>query len=119
MISSYNQSNRIHAILITRLKTPTLKFVLPCLQYLSRIQCAIFNSCMSMKKKWIEIESFYFVAVITTSQVPPFLKQISTMSDTILLFKEDKNPVVILKDVSTMIRLSIEFRCHLEWLNFS
>ncbi len=52
--------------------------------------------------------------MITTSQVPPFLKQISTMSDTILLFKEDKNPVVILKDVSTMIRLSIEFRCHLE-----
>jgi hypothetical protein len=35
-----------------------------------------------------------------TSQVPPFLKQISTMSDTILLFKEDKNPVAVIKDVS-------------------
>jgi hypothetical protein len=35
-----------------------------------------------------------------TSQVPSFLNQISTMSDTVLLFKEDKNPVVVLKDVS-------------------
>jgi hypothetical protein len=25
------------------------------------------------------------------------------MSDTVLLFKEDKNPVVVIKDVSTMI----------------
>ena len=35
-----------------------------------------------------------------TSQVPTFLRQISTMSDTILLFKEDKNPIAIIKDVN-------------------
>ncbi|UJR27849.1 hypothetical protein I4U23_009114 [Adineta vaga] len=81
LISSYNQSNQVHAILITRQKTPTLKFVIPCLQHISRIQCAVFNS-----------------SVILTNQLPSFLKQISTMSDTILLFKEDKNPVVIIKE---------------------
>jgi hypothetical protein len=40
--------------------------------------------------------------VIATSQVPPFLKQISTMSDTVLLFKEDKTPVVVIKEVGTI-----------------
>ncbi|CAF5076831.1 unnamed protein product, partial [Rotaria magnacalcarata] len=44
MITSYNKSNRLHALLITKQKTPTLRFVLPCLQYSARIQCALFNS---------------------------------------------------------------------------
>ncbi|CAF1321831.1 unnamed protein product [Adineta steineri] len=81
LISLYNQSNRVYAILITRQKTATLKFVIPCLQYIPRIQCALLNS-----------------SVIMNTQLPPFLKQISTMSDTILLFKEDKNPVAVIKD---------------------
>lgn len=102
MISSYNQSNRVHAILITRLKTPTLKFVLPCLQYLSRIQCAIFNSCTYFVENPLEFHPFSLIrlAVIATGQMPAFLKQISPMSDTVLLFKEDPNPAVVIRDVS-------------------
>ncbi len=46
MIASYNQSNRVHALLITNQRKITLKFVIPCLQYSTRIQCAVFNSCM-------------------------------------------------------------------------
>ncbi len=38
-----------------------------------------------------------------TSQVPPFLKQLSPTSDAVLLFKEDKNPVMVIKDVNTPI----------------
>ena len=81
IITSYNQSNRVHAILITKQKTPTLKFVIPCLQYSTRIQCAMFNS-----------------TVIKTDSLPSYLKQ---MSDTILLFKEDSNhPDIVIKDVN-------------------
>ncbi|CAF4540229.1 unnamed protein product [Rotaria sp. Silwood1] len=81
LISSYNETNRVHAILITKQKTPTLKFVIPCLQHLTRIQCAVLNSSMTM-----------------TSEIPSFLKQVSTITDTVLLFKEDKNPIAVLKD---------------------
>ncbi|CAF3546263.1 unnamed protein product [Rotaria sordida] len=81
IISSYNETNRIHAILITKQKTPTLKFVIPCLQHLSRIQCAVLNS-----------------SVIMTNQIPSFLTQVSTITDTVLLFKEDKNPIAVIKD---------------------
>ncbi|CAF1602995.1 unnamed protein product, partial [Rotaria sp. Silwood1] len=82
MIKSYNQSNRVHALLITKQKTPTLKFVIPCLQYLTRIQCALFNS-----------------SLIKSMTLPSFLKQISIISDSILLFKEDINkPELIIKD---------------------
>ena len=35
-----------------------------------------------------------------TSQVPPFLKQISPTSDTVLLFKDDKTPVAVIKDAN-------------------
>ena len=35
-----------------------------------------------------------------TSQMPTFLKQISIISDTVLLFKEDQHPIVIIKDVN-------------------
>lgn len=34
-----------------------------------------------------------------TSQLPAFLKQVSTTSDTVLLFKEDKNPVLVIREV--------------------
>ncbi|CAF1584249.1 unnamed protein product [Adineta ricciae] len=81
LISSYNQTNRVHAILITRQKTPTLKFVVPCLQNILGIQCAVFNS-----------------SVILTSQLPSFLRPISTTSDTVLLFKEEKTPVAVIKE---------------------
>ncbi|CAF2854606.1 unnamed protein product, partial [Rotaria sp. Silwood2] len=82
MIKSYNQSNRVNALLITKQKTPTLKFVIPCLQYSTRIQCALFNSSM-----------------IKTTSLLSFLKQISTISDTVLLFKEDINkPELVIKD---------------------
>lgn len=104
MISSYNQSNRVHAILLTRLKTPTLKFVLPCLQYLSRIQCAIFNSCTYRNENEYYVVFYYILAVIATSQIPAFLKHVSPMSDIVLLFKEDPNPVVVIRDVSRVIR---------------
>ncbi|CAF4314234.1 unnamed protein product, partial [Rotaria socialis] len=82
MITSYNKSNRVHALLITKQKIPTLKFVLPCLQYSARIQCASFNS-----------------SLIKNIPLSSFLKQVSTISDTVLLFKEDsKKPEFILKD---------------------
>ncbi|CAF4365391.1 unnamed protein product, partial [Rotaria sp. Silwood2] len=81
LISSYNETNRIHAILITKQKAPRLKFVIACLQHLSRIQCAVLNSSMIM-----------------TSEIPSFLKQVSTITDTVLLFKEDKNPIAVIKD---------------------
>ncbi|CAF3701786.1 unnamed protein product [Rotaria sordida] len=82
MIKSYNQSNRVHALLITKQKIPTLKFVIPCLQYSTRIQCALFNS-----------------SLIKTTSIPSFLKQISIISDTVLLFKEDINkPEFVIKD---------------------
>lgn len=51
MIASYNQSNRVYALLVTKQKTPTLKFAIPCLQYSIRIQCALFNSCMLTRHK--------------------------------------------------------------------
>jgi hypothetical protein len=43
-----------------------------------------------------------------TSQVPSFLKQISPMSDTVLIFKEDKNPVAVIKDVSEFTLTNIQ-----------
>ncbi|CAF4709932.1 unnamed protein product [Rotaria socialis] len=81
LISSYNKTNRVYAILITKQKAPTLKFVIPCLQQLTRIQCALLNS-----------------SVMMTSQLPSFLKPISTLSDTVLFFKEDKNPIAVIRD---------------------
>jgi len=100
MITSYNQSNRVHALLITKQKKVTLKFVIPCLQYSTRIQCAIFNSCMSIKIL-SEEKFFFWIAVITTDRFPSFLKEVYTMSDTILLFKEDINQAdIVIKDVN-------------------
>ncbi|CAF1624706.1 unnamed protein product [Adineta ricciae] len=82
MLMSYNQSNRVSAILITKQKIPSLKFVLPCLQYQTRIECATFNS-----------------AVIKSNLLPSYLISISRTSDTILLFKEDTTrPEVVIKD---------------------
>lgn len=37
--------------------------------------------------------------MIATSQVPAFLKHISPMSDTVLVFKEEHHPVVVIRDV--------------------
>jgi hypothetical protein len=99
MIASYNQSNRVFALLLTKQKTPTLKFAIPCLQYSIRIQCALFNSCMLKREKYFRFQLLFSIATVTTNQLPPFLKQISTTSDTILLFKEDNNPIVVIKDV--------------------
>jgi len=61
--------------------------------------------CKKEEEELIEILLFFIfilIAVIATSEVPSFLKQISTLSDTILLFKEDKNPVFVIRDVSTI-----------------
>ncbi|CAF5210369.1 unnamed protein product, partial [Rotaria magnacalcarata] len=33
-----------------------------------------------------------------TSQLPSFLKPISTLSDAVLFFKEDKNPIAVIRD---------------------
>ena len=94
LIASYNQSNRVHALLITKQRKPTLKFVIPCLQYSIRIQCAIFNSSR--------------LSMLTPDQFPTYLQQISPLSDTILLFKEDANyPDVVIKDVSRLTRSAI------------
>ncbi|UJR21837.1 hypothetical protein I4U23_024911 [Adineta vaga] len=82
MLTSGKQSNRVHAILITKQKTPSFKFVLPCLQYVTRIECASFSS-----------------SVIKSNSLPSYLKTISKTSDTILLFKEDiHNPEIVIKD---------------------
>ncbi len=108
MISSYNQSNRVHALLITKQKRPTLKFIIPCLQYSTRIQCAVFNSCMSNKNLCFQNSLSFWLAVIKSDQLPSYLKQISPMSDTILLFKEDYNhPDIVIKDVSQERRNSV------------
>ena len=55
----------------------------------------------------IEIEMFLLIilAVIATSQVPAFLKNISPMSDTVLLFKEDPHPVIVIRDVRSIIAI--------------
>jgi hypothetical protein len=46
--------------------------------------------------------------VIKSDQLPSYLKQISPMSDTILLFKEDYNhPDIVIKDVSQERRNSV------------
>ncbi|CAF0956307.1 unnamed protein product [Adineta steineri] len=82
LLETSNQTNRVHALLITKQKIPTLKFVLPCLKYSTRIQCALLPS-----------------TVLNTNSLPSYFKQISKVSDTILLFKEDINkPDVIIKD---------------------
>jgi hypothetical protein len=52
-----------------------------------------------------------------TDQVAPFLRQISSVSDTVLLFKEDKNPVAIIKDVSDFKKKN--FVWCLIWMNCS
>lgn len=100
MITSSNQTNRVHAILITKQKKPTLKFIIPCLQYSTRIQCAVFNPGMCRKIKTKFSFLFFRIAVIKTSPLPSFLQSISSMSDSILLFKEESNrPDVVIKDV--------------------
>ncbi|CAF1360475.1 unnamed protein product [Adineta steineri] len=82
LLETSNQTNRVHALLITKQKIPTLKFVLPCLKYSTRIQCALLPS-----------------TVLNTNSLPSYFKQISKVSDTILLFKEDINkPDIIIKD---------------------
>jgi hypothetical protein len=44
---------------------------------------------------------FFRLAVIISDQLPSYLQQISPVSDTILLFKEDNyHPDVVIKDVS-------------------
>lgn len=103
MITSYNQSNRVNALLITKQKTPTLKFVIPCLQYSIRIQCSVFNLCMFKRDKdKLILKLLFSIAVIKSNQFPSFLKGISAMSDSILLFKEDINkPEIVIKDVRT------------------
>lgn len=40
------------------------------------------------------------IAVITTNPLPPSLKQMSTLTDTVLLFKEEKTPLAVIRDVS-------------------
>ena len=79
------QTNRVHAILFKKTKYPTLKFVIPCLQYSTRIQCAVINS-----------------SVINSQSIPSFLQGISPTSETILLFKDHMNrPELVIKDVKT------------------
>ncbi|CAF0739988.1 unnamed protein product, partial [Didymodactylos carnosus] len=82
-ISTCNQTNQVHTILLTRHKFPTLKYVTPCLQYSQRIQCAVFNRSLITEN---------FVRKL------PFMKQLLTF-ETVLLFKdENSEPVSTLKD---------------------
>jgi hypothetical protein len=48
------------------------------------------------------------------SQLPAFLKQVSTTSDTVLLFKEDKNPVLVIREVS---KSSIAMHESFSWMS--
>jgi len=53
----------------------------------------------------------FCIAVIKTDRLPAFLKQVYTMSDTILLFKEDFNQAdIVIRDVNKSKKKIIIFK---------